>query len=96
MIDPQETGPPAVQPNDVEFYREIAWLRGCAALIRMSPLWPLWWPLLLACEAKADRRERDLLAPAPTQPEAPSATIIDFAEWRLRHRAARALAQRAL
>jgi hypothetical protein len=88
MNDSQRAGFLHGGSSAVETSPQIAWLRACAALIRLStPLWPLWWPLLLACEARADRTERVMVAPPPARP---SATIIDLAEWRCRHHAGKA------
>jgi hypothetical protein len=59
----------------------IVWLRHCSAMIRVTPaLWPLWWPVLHACETEAARLARHPQAQADVM----GCEVIDLSEFRRR------------
>jgi hypothetical protein len=63
--------------------QQIASLRDSSAVIRRTPvLWPLWWPLLCACEAEAARLERRLAHLLTPAARTLCAEVIDLAAWR--------------
>ena len=65
--------------------QNIGCLRQCAAIIRFAPpLWPLWWPVLRACEAEAARLERTLARQPHASAELAWGEVIDLRAWRRR------------
>jgi hypothetical protein len=67
----------------LSIYQQIASLRDSGAMIRRTPaLWPLWWPVLCACEAEAARLERRLTYLPEPAAHTRCAEVIDLEAWR--------------
>jgi hypothetical protein len=65
--------------------QDIACLRQCSAIIHAMPaLWPLWWPVVRACEAEAARLQRTLARRPDALADAARGDVVDFGEWRRR------------
>jgi hypothetical protein len=71
---------------DCAVSQNIASLCGCSAMIRgILPLWPLWWPVLCACEAEVARLERALARQPRALADTVHGEVIDLGEWRRRN-----------